>query len=159
MDTVPTGYGPRKPQLYFDGNSEKFELFEVKFKAHLQLLKLVDVLADANDGAEVPAEGAAKRREKNAIVFAELVQCIDDKSISLIIRDAQDDGKKALRILREHYIGSTRHRIISLYCELTSLKKSVTESITDYVIRAEKAATQLKVLTKLSVTVYLLPCC
>ena len=34
--------------------------------------------------------------------------------------------------------------MISLYTELTSLVKSVNESVTDYVIRAETAATALK---------------
>ena len=34
--------------------------------------------------------------------------------------------------------------MISLYTELTSLVKSANESVTDYVIRAEMAATALK---------------
>ena len=60
------------------------------------------------------------------------------------MRDAQDDGKKALRILKEHYLSSSKPRIITLYTELTSLIKGSDESITDYVLRAETAAAMLK---------------
>ena len=117
MLSAGTGYGPRKPQLYFDGDPERFELFLVKFNAHLRLNKLLDVLSHTPSGKE----GEAAHQERNAVVFAELVQSLDDKSLSLIIRDASDDGRKALKILREHYLRSTKPRIISLYCELTSL--------------------------------------
>lgn len=37
--------------------------------------------------------------DKKADAFAELIQCLDDTSLSLIIRDARDDGGKALNIL------------------------------------------------------------
>ena len=60
------------------------------------------------------------------------------------MRDAKNDGRKALGILREHYLGKGKPRIISLYSELTSLKMDEHERVTDYVIRAETAATCLK---------------
>jgi len=59
------------------------------------------------------------------------------------MRDAMDDGKKALEILLQQYAGSGKPRIISLYTELTSLVKRSDESVTDYVIRAETAAAAL----------------
>ena len=82
--------------------------------------------------------------DKNAEVFAELVQCLDDRSLSLVIREAKDDGRKAIGILREHYLSKGKPRIISLYTELTSLMKLADESVTDYMIRAETAAVSLK---------------
>ena len=78
--------------------------------------------------------------EKNAEAYAKLIQFLDDKSLSLVMRDAADDGRKALQILREHYAGSSSPRIISLNTELTSLIKRREESVTEYVIRAETAA-------------------
>ena len=66
------------------------------------------------------------------------------RSLSLIIREAKDEGPKALEVLRQHYQGKGEPRVISLYTELTTLKKTVSESIVDYVIRAETAATALK---------------
>jgi len=60
------------------------------------------------------------------------------------MRDAVDDGRKTLAILRNHHAGKGKPRIISLYTELTLLHKSPSESVTDYVIKAETAATALR---------------
>ena len=57
--------------------------------------------------------------EKNATVFAELI--LGDKSLSLVIRDAQDNGIKTLTILSEHYVWKGKPKVISLYTELTSM--------------------------------------
>ena len=132
-----TGYGPRRT-LVFDGDESKYELWEVKFLGHLRLQKLYDVVVP-RDG-----ENNAPDAEKNANAFAELVQCLDDRSLALIIREAKDDGRKALTVLRQHYQGKGKPRVIALYTELTSLKLRETESTTDYTLRAEKTATALK---------------
>ena len=117
------GYGPGK-SLQFSGEAEHFELWSMKFKAYLRLNKLHKVLESAQAGDE----------EKNADLYATLVQTLDDKSLNLIIRDAMDDGRKAYKILQEHYEGTSKPKIIALWCELTSLKKNPTESVTDYVL-------------------------
>lgn len=135
MNNNLTGYGPSK-RLYFDGDEEKYEIWEVKLLAHLRLKKLISVL-EANEASEVPAE-------RNAELFAELVQLLDDKSISLVMRDAKDNGREAMKILRDYYLGSSKPRIIALYTELTSLQMSASESVTDYMLRAETSATSLK---------------
>ena len=43
----------------------------------------------------VPAadEKEAPTAAKNAETFAELVQCLDDRSLALVIREAKDDGR------------------------------------------------------------------
>ena len=132
-----TGYGP-SAKLIFDGNEEKYELWEVKFKAYLRTRRLIHVVTgDREDHKQ-------KWCDANAQVYAELVQVLDDTSLSLIIREAEDDGKLAFDILRQHYSGKSKPRIIALYTELTSLKKKPDESVTDYFLRAEKSATALK---------------
>ena len=132
-----TGYGTSNytnhGRLYFNGCASKFELWEVKFLGHLRIQNLQDVLTEENVDAA-----------KNERVYAELVQVLDDTSLSLIMRDASNDGKKAMAILKEHYLGKSKPRIISLYGELASLKMAADESVTDYVIRAETASTCLK---------------
>lgn len=132
-----TGYGPRRT-LIFDGDGSKYELWEVKFLGYMRLQKLHDVV--------IPKEGEKEEHseEKKASAFAELVQCLDDRSLSLVIREANDDGRKALRVLREHYQGKGKPRIIALYTELTSLQMRESETTTDYTIRAETSATSLK---------------
>ena len=82
--------------------------------------------------------------DKNEEAFAELIQFLDDRSLSLVMRDAKDKGREALSILRKHYRGKGKQRIIWLYTELTSLVKSASENVTDYIIRAENAATALR---------------
>ena len=134
-----TGYGPsresRWSRLIFDGNESNYELWEAKFLAHMRLLKLKDTI--------LPSEEEANAT-KNEECYAELIQCLDDTSLSLVMRDATDDGRKALQILRDHYANQGKPRIITLYTELTSLEKALHETVTDYLIRAEKAITALK---------------
>lgn len=136
-----TGYGPshnlgRHSRLIFDGDERHYELWEVKFLGYMRLRKLkATILAPESD--EVDAD-------KNEEAYAELIQCLDEKSLSLVMRDAADNGGKALRILREHYAGVGKPRVIGLYTELTSLMKSSSETVTEYVIRAETATASLK---------------
>jgi hypothetical protein len=131
-----TGYGSRRDvpgrfgRLIFDGDERKYEQWEVKFLGYMRLQKLKDVLVSESWDEEANAS-------KNEEAFAELIQFLDDKSLALVMRDAMDDGRKALQILRAHYAGTGKPRVISLYTELTSLVKSANESVTDYVIRAE----------------------
>ncbi|KAJ7986680.1 hypothetical protein DPEC_G00342410 [Dallia pectoralis] len=100
-----TGYGPRKEfgsrwnRLCFDGDEKNYELWETKFLAHLRLLSLKSTIL-----SEPPNDdGVEEDPEKNEDAYAELIQLLDDKSLSLVMRDAADDGRKALKILREHY--------------------------------------------------------
>ena len=106
--------------------------------AHLHLKELYDV-ATAGESAEQPIDEGDNRS-----IYSELVLLLDNVSLSLIMRDAKDNGRKALKILREHYLGKSKPRIISLYSELASLKMSAEENVTDYVLRAEGAAAALK---------------
>ena len=81
--------------------------------------------------------------DENENAYSELIQFLDERSISLIMRDARDDGRKAFSILRQHYAGSGKPRVIALYTQLNSLKKNANDSITDYILRAESAANAL----------------
>ena len=123
-------------RLLFDGVAENYEKWEVKFLAHLRLQGLKKVVT-ASDGEAIDAD-------QNEEVYSELVQILDDKSLTLIMRDAADDGRKAIKILRDHYASSRTPRIITLYTELTSLSAGRDENMTDYVIRAETTAAALR---------------
>lgn len=131
-----TGYGPSNmwQSLVFDGNEKKFELWETKVLGYMKLKKLKKVFTTEEDVSA----------ETNETAFAELIQYLDERSLTLVMREAQDDGRKAWKILKEHYASGSKPRIITLYNELTTLKKNHTESITDYLLRAENAATSLR---------------
>ena len=76
-------------------------------------------------------------------MFAELVQYLDERSLSLVMWDAKDNVGEALRKLRAHYTGRSKPRIFTLYKQLTTLKISYSESITNYIIKDGKRATAL----------------
>jgi len=118
----------------FNGDERQYELWEIKFLGLMRIKKLISVFND----------NVTPDPEKNAEAFAELIQCIDDRSLLLVIRDAKDKGKESLDILRNHYRPKGKARIITLYHELTSLALSPGESITDFIIRAETAANTLR---------------
>ena len=74
--------------------------------------------------------------ERNEEAYNGLIQFLDDKSLSLTMREASDNGIEPLRILHDHYAGKGKPRIISLYTQLTSLKKEQ-----NHIIRTEATET------------------
>ena len=129
------GYGlPHSKTLYFDGDESRYEIWEERMLAYMKVKKLKEYI--------LPGTVASSERREEC--YAELVHFLDEKSLCLVMRDAKDDGRKALEVLRAHYAGHSEQRIMSLYSTLTALRMKKGEDITDYVIRAENAATALK---------------
>ena len=144
---ILTGYSPRyavknsgqfnmSDRLMFQGDERKYELWEVRFLGYLRTHKLYDTITAKMDELVNP--------NKNAETIGDMVIFLDDRSLSLIIRDAKNDERNALYISREHYLPRGKPKVIALYTELTSLLKQHEENITDYIIRAENAATFFK---------------
>ncbi|GAB1597271.1 hypothetical protein Ahia01_000003500 [Argonauta hians] len=131
-----TGYGTQPAYVnhvrhIFTGDERYYEIWEVKFYGLMRLKGLSNILGNLDE------EQNNIDNDKNSDLFAELTQSLDDKSLCLIIRDARNNGRKALRILRDHYLPKGKPRVITLYTQLTSMVKNSDETITDYVIRAE----------------------
>ena len=97
----------------FDGDEEKYEIWKTKFWGHSQLLSLKDAILGINFTGE--------NNERNEEAYAELVQFLDDKNLSLIMREAANKRRKGLNILCRHYAGKGKPRVI-LYTQLNSLK-------------------------------------
>ena len=66
--------------LVFDGDEKNYELWETKLLGHLRLQKLKDTILN-----EPTDEDAVEADEKNAESYAELIQFLDDKSLSLVM--------------------------------------------------------------------------
>ena len=130
-----TGYGPTA-RLQFNGDERNYEVWEMKFMAYMRTKELRNAIDPDTTGIV-----STSCRER---AFAELVQVLDDRSLNLIMRDAKDDGKAAMLILRDHYAGTSEQRILSLLTTLTTISKGQDEQLTDYVIRAESAANALR---------------
>ena len=131
-----TGYGPSNlwQSLAFDGDEKRFELWETRMLGYFKLKKLKHVLTTNDEITE----------EINEVAYAELIQFLDERSLILVSREARNQGRRAWRILKEHYASGSKPRIITLYNELTTLIKSSEESITDYLLRAEKSVISLR---------------
>lgn len=134
----------RWSRLVFDGDEKGYELWETKLSGHLRLQELTDIILYD------PYEDDETDEEKNAEAYADLIQFLDDKSLSLIMREAPDNGRKALQILRTDYAGKGKPQIKSLYYTVlrymyyTNLQKASNKSMTEYVIRAETIITALR---------------
>ena len=63
--------------LYFDGDENKFEHWEVKFLAYLKLKKLKKYV--------LPRDDALPNPDRNEEAFTELIQYLDDTSLGLVI--------------------------------------------------------------------------
>jgi hypothetical protein len=137
-----TGYGPSsRRRIHFDGNADGYQTWESRFLAYLYtqdkgLKKAILPLPEGVDEDE-------DHEDRNQMAYAELVQVLDERSLQLIIKDADGNGREALSILRKHYASTETPRVLTLYEELTTLRKRPDEEITDYIIRAERAATGL----------------
>ena len=80
-----TGYGCRNAKLMrllFDGDDTKYELWEARFLGYLQTLKLKETIVRSDNEPD---------EAKNEECYAELIQLLDDKSLSLVMRDVPGD--------------------------------------------------------------------
>ena len=110
----PSHSGQRWFRLVFNGDKKNFKLWETRFLAHMELRSHREVILE---DPEIPNEDEAALVEdeaKNGEAYAQLVQCPDNKSLSLVMKDAKRDGRRALGILREHYAGKDNFVSLSL---------------------------------------------
>ena len=139
-----TGYGPsssRLNRLCFDGDAQKYELWEEKFLAYMLLKDLKKTILPLADGQTDDTDYAVKTEK----AYAELIQLLDDTSLQLVMRgNGKDNGRESLKILRTHYKGKGKTRLLSLYAELGTLMKNPSESITEYVLKGEKIAAAIR---------------
>ena len=109
----------------------------MKFLRYLRIQHLHQIILSPTDQSD-----DVDFIEKNAVIFTELIQYLDNKNLLLVLRNARDNGRKALTISREHYLSKGKLKVISFHTELTLLKRVESESITDYIIRAENISNE-----------------
>ena len=124
------------PRLLSSRNCTSWELWEERFLAYLRQKTLQNIVD--------PVFRGAIDANKNAEVYSELVQFLDDRSLGLIMRDAKNDGRRSMEILRTHYAGTGKPRMILLYTQLFSIRKTPDEDVTSYLLRAETITASLK---------------
>eukprot|EP00794_Sanderia_malayensis_P001265 gene1265-1395_t len=85
-----TGYGSSNlwQSLAFDGNEKRFELWETKLLGYMKLKKLKHGCATHD---KITAE-------VNETAFAEVIQFLDERALTLVVREAKSDVTKAWKI-------------------------------------------------------------
>lgn len=127
----------------FDGRAEEYELWEERMLCCMHRVGLKDTILK-EPGGPLTVEEQAEDGRLNADAYCAMVPLLDNVSLGLIFRETKNKGRESLQVLREHYIGKGRPRIVSMYITLTSLKKADTETVTEYIIRTEQIITALK---------------
>lgn len=135
--------GSKTKWTTFDGRAEEYELWEERMLCCMHRVGLKETILN-EPPRPLTEDEQAKDDKLNADAYCALAPLLDNMSLGLIFRDTKDKGRESLMALREHYIGKGRPSIVSLYITLTSLKKADTETVTEYVIRAEQIITTLK---------------
>lgn len=116
-------------------------MWEIRMLAYFKLKKLKNVILPASESSIGDFDVDP---EEDETAFSELIQFLDRRSLGLVQRDGVNSGRKSLAILRNHYAGSGKPRVMVLYTQLSSLVKQPNEDVTDYLIRAEVIAASLK---------------
>ena len=129
---IPTGYGPRTSKIFFTSNESKYELWEVKFQGYPRLQHLHQIILstiDQNDGMDFV--------EKNATVFEELIQYLDDKFV-ISNKRCKRQWKKGLKNIKGTlFIKRKAENYFHLW-------EDCNWSITDYIFKAENISNSLK---------------
>ena len=112
----------------FTGKEEDYDIWETRFLGYMTIKDLnKTILPSTSERA-----------------YAELVLWLDETSLSIIMNDAKDRGRDALSLLRDHYRGSGKPRILTMYTNLCNLKYPYGEDLTEYISGAERLASNLK---------------
>lgn len=138
---MATGSKTKLPK--FDGRAEEYELWEERMLCCMHRAGLKQTILTEPAGP-LTVEEKAKDDKLNADAYCALAPLLDNTSLGLIFRDTKDNGRESLKVLREHYIGKGRPRIVSLYITMTALKKAESETVTEYIIQAEQIFTTLR---------------
>ena len=140
-----TGYGPsiknRWDHLHFNGDEQDFDSWEIRIMAYFHIRGLKETVLPASE-SEIGDFDVDPVKDESA--FSELVQFLDKRSLGLVSRDGKNSGRKSMAILKSHYAGTGKPRVMVLYTQLATLEKRADEELTDYVLRAEMIAASLE---------------
>ena len=139
-------------RLVFSGREDDFLYFAEQFEARMHSLKLGKVLSgEATYLDYVPAvrnnsseeqrrqaieKGREELEEKKKTLWYELVHALDKTSV-LFLRPHKGDGTRAWDVLCKRFKNFERPQRHKLIAQLTSLRKTSSKSIVDYLNRAD----------------------
>ena len=86
----------------------------------------------------------AGTNDKKYKIWVYLVQCLDSRSILMLTNDCKGDGPKAWQLLRDHFNSTETPRLMNLLEKFTTMRLVPTESMVDYLTRAEYVSKQFE---------------
>ena len=131
--------GEKRRCLQFSGEEDDFAYCSEKFEGYMHTKNLRKQLL----GTEASNNDEIQRPKYN--IWAELVQCLDKRSIMTLKSECKGDGPEAWKRLAAHFSSSETPRVMNLLEQRTSLSLNPSEEITDYLIRAETLSSSLEV--------------
>ena len=120
--------------LQFSGKEEVFAVGQERFQGFCFTKKLLNVLNGTDAGTN----------DKKYEMWAYLVQCLDSCSILMLRNDCKGDGPKAWQLLWDHFNSNGTPSLMNLLEKFTTLRLEPTESMVDYLTRAEYVSKQLE---------------
>ena len=121
--------------LQFSGEKGDFAYWSEKFEGYMHTKKLRGQLLGTD----------ASNDDEKYNIWAELVQCLDKRSIMMLKSECKGNGPEAWKRLTAHFSISETPRLMNLLEQLTSLSLKPAGEITDYLIRAKTLSSSLKV--------------
>ena len=121
--------------LQFSGEEDDFAYWSEKFEGYMHTKKLRGQLLGTD----------ASNDNEKYIILAELVQCLDKRSILMLKSECNGNVPEAWKPLTAHFSSSHTPRMMNLLEQLTSLSLKPAEEMTDYLIRAETLSSSLEI--------------
>ena len=138
-------------RLVFSGREDDFLYFAEQFEDRMQSLSFGKILSGEatyldyvpavknNYSEEQRRQAIEKSREElkeKKTLWYELVLALDKTSV-LFLRPHKDDGTRSWDVLYKGFKNFERPQLYKLIAQLTSLRKDSSESIVDYLTRAD----------------------
>ena len=121
--------------LQFSGEEDDFAYWSEKFEGYMHSKKLRGHLLGTDTCND----------DEKYNIWAELMQCLDKRSIMMLESECEGNGPEAWKWLTAHFSSSDTPRVMNLLEHLTSLSLKPTEEMTDYLIRAETLSSSLEI--------------
>ena len=121
--------------LQFSGENDDFAHWSEKIESYMHTKQLRGQLLGTDTSND-------DKKYKN---WAELMQCLDKRSIMMLKSECKGNGPEAWKQLTAHFSSSETPRVMNLLEQVISLSLKPTEEMIDYLIRAETVLSSLEV--------------
>ena len=117
----------------FNGKRDSYKLWSIRIISYLR--KPYPEQHDVAVGKDGLDKTSADYKTQNKYLFETLLDVLDEKTAKNILGKANDDGVKALAVLKEEFVGSEANNAISSIMALIDVNLQEGESFTEYGLR------------------------